>query len=551
MIKKIIIALTLTISIFCMNLYAAVVTDNDGAAFITKAEYDSLKNTFQTQLDEDNQSLDAKIDNAISAYLRDINASKESENYYAKVKEAFGNLNPIFMNSQKTTKSTNKVEINLIVLNRYFIKSNILPDTDYELWSNGFTYKTAASDTTALYHPWHEHVQGTRAVPNAANSQINSANYNFYEANDLSPEIDSTTQVLTNRNIPYTSTMLSQQSWVGKTANCGSSIWNNDSLNPEEKYKGSHTTTKTQVGEGQAYVVHVTPAGNTVLREYASSIWPLCNGTITFHQYADYYAKNFTNWLMYHGTNGGMSINTTQTIDMPTFTDWGTVTKGSSKTDEATESAAWGDISIRLYKITDAVDYSIRLWGKTKNGTTPIKIYCMNNDVTPNASSASLTLSSSTFESYYYTTSIQKTIQVNNLPQNTVNYYTPSVDLRHLNLSDISNDTLTSLMGETVYMGNGVPIVKCNDDGTVRCKIKVATNNSAHNKVNVLVSDDKLDGGSVASGKTSVYSQELTVGTEYTFDINGKKDKIYWITLTNKDSGYEAWIDTFSSNDVK
>ena len=42
----------LTISILLsFNTFAAVVSDNDGSAFITKAEYDSLKNNFQSQLD--------------------------------------------------------------------------------------------------------------------------------------------------------------------------------------------------------------------------------------------------------------------------------------------------------------------------------------------------------------------------------------------------------------------------------------------------------------------------------------------------------------------
>ena len=36
---------------FNSHIFAAVVSDNDGSAFITKAEYDSLKNNFQSQLD--------------------------------------------------------------------------------------------------------------------------------------------------------------------------------------------------------------------------------------------------------------------------------------------------------------------------------------------------------------------------------------------------------------------------------------------------------------------------------------------------------------------
>ena len=56
--------------------FGAVVSDNDGSAFITKAEFDSLKNDFQSQIDQYNNSIDAKIDGAIAAYLAGIKTAK-------------------------------------------------------------------------------------------------------------------------------------------------------------------------------------------------------------------------------------------------------------------------------------------------------------------------------------------------------------------------------------------------------------------------------------------------------------------------------------------
>ena len=58
---------------------AAVVSDNDGSAFITKAEFDSLTNDFQSQLDQYNTSIDNKIEAAIASYLAGISVSKEKE----------------------------------------------------------------------------------------------------------------------------------------------------------------------------------------------------------------------------------------------------------------------------------------------------------------------------------------------------------------------------------------------------------------------------------------------------------------------------------------
>ena len=64
--------------IFSTNCFAAIVSDNDGSAFITKAEFDSLKNDFQTKLDSYNTQIDNKIDAAIASYLAGIKAEKTS-----------------------------------------------------------------------------------------------------------------------------------------------------------------------------------------------------------------------------------------------------------------------------------------------------------------------------------------------------------------------------------------------------------------------------------------------------------------------------------------
>lgn len=71
------IALILTV-IMCVNAFAAVVSDNDGSAFITKSEFDSLKNNFQAQIDQYNASIDSKIDTAIAAYLSGIKVSTKT-----------------------------------------------------------------------------------------------------------------------------------------------------------------------------------------------------------------------------------------------------------------------------------------------------------------------------------------------------------------------------------------------------------------------------------------------------------------------------------------
>ena len=71
MLLLIILGLTHTVT------YAAIVSDNDGSAFVTKAEFEGLKRTFGDQIDNYNLSIDNKIDGAIAAYLAGIVGKKE------------------------------------------------------------------------------------------------------------------------------------------------------------------------------------------------------------------------------------------------------------------------------------------------------------------------------------------------------------------------------------------------------------------------------------------------------------------------------------------
>jgi hypothetical protein len=85
---KRVVALFLVL-LLSIESFAAIVSDNDGSAFITKAEFDWLKNDFKSQIDQYNTSIDSKIDGAISAYLAGLQLSKVSNltNYVSLMAE--------------------------------------------------------------------------------------------------------------------------------------------------------------------------------------------------------------------------------------------------------------------------------------------------------------------------------------------------------------------------------------------------------------------------------------------------------------------------------
>ena len=65
--------------ILSINCFAAVVSDNDGSAFVSKAEFEALKKNFSNQIDNYNNSIDERIDGAIAAYLAGIRVSENVE----------------------------------------------------------------------------------------------------------------------------------------------------------------------------------------------------------------------------------------------------------------------------------------------------------------------------------------------------------------------------------------------------------------------------------------------------------------------------------------
>lgn len=84
--KKIAILLILSLKI---NSLAAVVSDNDGSAFITKAEFDALKSDFNSQIINYENSIDGKIDGAIAQYLSGIRLTTRTEENLEKVSSVF------------------------------------------------------------------------------------------------------------------------------------------------------------------------------------------------------------------------------------------------------------------------------------------------------------------------------------------------------------------------------------------------------------------------------------------------------------------------------
>ena len=146
-------ALFLVVLLSCES-FAAVVGDNDGPSFITKAEFDSLKNTFQTQIDRYNSSIDNKIDGAIAGYLSGVKVAKKEE-----LKSLINGLGIGFVNSAKidfpsTTKgSYMRYFINMGMCKLYVSEANSLSQLQYLTGgSNNPQWKTVNSSSQGVFY---------------------------------------------------------------------------------------------------------------------------------------------------------------------------------------------------------------------------------------------------------------------------------------------------------------------------------------------------------------------------------------------------------------
>ena len=144
------------IFIVSVDSFAAVVSDNDGSAFITKAEFDSLKNDFQSQINQYNTSIDNKIDSAIAAYLMGIKVDKVTElttpYYQYKIDDGQGSSSIPWWGGSTTTNvtlnQTDDVPNNMEELIRYYKWNTSSSKWDYERWLGTGNWRWNYDDTS-------------------------------------------------------------------------------------------------------------------------------------------------------------------------------------------------------------------------------------------------------------------------------------------------------------------------------------------------------------------------------------------------------------------
>ncbi len=509
---------------------AAVVSDNDGAAFVTKAEFETLKDNFANQVNQYNQSIDGKIDGAIASYLAGIKVEHEPDDLYDKIKVAVGG-DLVFRNTIDTTTATTSPEIAITCINRYYVKTNITPDVDFETWRR--------EPSTSTYERWAAKCIGS------ADGASGYQDYNFDECQEHAISFNGTT-TFDNSSLTGGTLINAWQSWSRCTYACGKYVWSDSSKNPVVKVKNQNIGSITATGTGQVYTFN-TESGRRVLDEYASSYWPMIRGTAYYHSYGNFYATSQANYRNWHETDNAMKLTTVQTANTNRRESWGTSSWGTEVTDESEGYGYWGSVTYALCKNTDGHDYSIVQWGIG----TDTDIYALPTDqqVNVDTSATTWTFSSSTYEREMYDSSLVKKTQTNDLPANKLEYYKPSITPLAYKLNTFANNYLSAIAGEAVYMGGGMPVLQTEDtDQKVKVTFTLATSGSSANKIKVIFSDKQFKNGAtdIGNGGRELYTGECNVGTEYalTFVLE-KNNQLLWMNLYDLTTGCDAWLSDF------
>ena len=271
---------TCLLFIFLLNInsFSAIVSDNDGSAFITKAEFDSLKNNFQSQLDSYNSSIDNKIDNAIASYLAGISVSRTPINLWNEVIGRNGG--PIWFLNTLPGVGDNTININKkITLRRQLNAYGVWNwKESWKFWSDTPSVHVSSGGLVVLY-----------AVAGENSTTIESSSiFRIYQTRYDVPHHGGGQWSCRDSVVP----VLPYDGSGGHSTYWSNSTFNNIGLVNSYKSDISALNSNEEAGSGSGYIYHINPDGSRYIAEYASIVYPVINIHAYIHNYQSFKVPN-------------------------------------------------------------------------------------------------------------------------------------------------------------------------------------------------------------------------------------------------------------------
>ena len=511
--------------------FAAVVSDNDGSAFITKAEFDSLKNNFQSQLDAYNTGIDNKIDTAIASYLAGITVDMEPSELWSSIMYATNNkFRWASFNLPESSTAANIVNNTVVNTTRYHNHPECNAYTGYRAHGNRGGDPTGRSGVIYQVGDTAEHAKGvTGEAGLCARSYV----------------LDGGTYVQ-----EYTS-------WSNGYHGAISSL--TTSAKSNTFYNSNIVTT----GKGKLWDFNILPNGEIELKKYNSSAY--IDNTVEIIGYTyknNTVAKNsWSNFSSIYCTANGVNYTTGITINVPRGTKYKGGTTGSIPSSNPygqTSNWNYGKQTISWKKVDDGIDYSFYYWGTNTLQTA----YGITNESEPDwasvpqvtgYSTGTSTSARHTYKRVYfpYTGDTTENVQISNIKYT---YYDPKVIPQWATLNYIENQYVSDQAAEVVRHGQGAPAIKAeSDDAHVKVKdIKLYLYDKGNpttpigGDVRFMISKNKFNNGAFASASDQLFDATVTVPSsgEITFSMNDAD------AFTLERNGDIAWINIYDTSGI-
>ena len=545
MVKKL-LALFLVV-LMSINSFAAVVSDNDGSAFVTKAEFEGLKSNFAEQIENYNKSIDGKIDGAIASYLAGAKVSREPDNLWERVMETSANnfrwcSGPLPISTPRGS-GTDDLKDNITVTSlRYHNHPEWNVYGSVRSHSNKTTYRD--DDDTTWYPGCIYYVTWRSAASHAFTEDLPSAIERAY-TNGAGTSLSSLTEwtnqydFLTRKNTYATNANL-YNSWV--------------------------TVKNVSSGQGKLYELNKLPNDNYELKSYYNKAY--VDDAINLIRYS---YKNFRSPTALTGANSFNAFYTvahgmddyvsgtsgsiqTHSVTFAKGTGWTGAKIGDSSTIDYNKTSNWSYGTQNLTWVTesDGKDYSYMYWGTNVNQS----LYAINDQVIPNWNTATEQTGYANGDSateyykyqrdfYEYTGPNNEDVQIGNIQYK---FYHPTVSPKNFTLKQLQNSYASKIASDTLFHGNGAPLMYIYDkDATYKLKnIKLelydVNNNLTSGNVKIMVSNKKFtDGNYTNETNDKCWETTATIGSTGTLTFNsdnflvGNVDTI-WINIYPTDT---------------
>ena len=507
--------------LFSIEIFAAAVSDNDGSAFITKAEFDSLKNEFQAQIDAYNQTITSTIDKAISSYLAGIKADPMPVDYFDTYVRGNGGSPIFYWYLPGVGVKTHQAKVDAFFDKElaYNVFSTIFYSGYFWFQDYGGGNTNACIDGGLVFN----------TEPNWAGPATNWTNLWMSAATRPKTKIDSNANRFVN--FPITTQWVR---WSTSTARPTTvrtkTVANNTSLTPSD----------------QPVWTVLTDNGKNSLYLYQTNSCPYLVVNVHRHVYKNY----GTLTTSFYQTDGGKTDYDTArtTITANTTTNYGEVTEGTNYTGTSTNIGNYIRQNLQKLETNDGVDYRMAVFPVANNNiyylpTIPT-VYLPTSDTTQSIANIN-------WYDMYYRTMLGGQLQTNVLYGADLKYKRPYFDASQANITTFEIPSITSLIGSAVYHGDGFPLLKSlADDTNIKLTIKMKNSLNNTDDVTCLFSNKRLIRNAFDTSANITMTETFACNTATDITIRDiKKNDVIWINPISG-TGDFVYIDTVTVSKI-